>query len=101
LSVAFSPDGEKFFTGGADRRASLWDATNCRPITQRFHDSVVSAVAFSPDGKSILTGTNNGAWQLWNADGGAPRLGPFSHRIFDGSARAARPSRRVCRIADR
>ncbi len=61
--VAFSPDGSRILTGGADGTARVWDAATCQPVlTLRGHQGYVLSVAFSPDGQRIVTG--GGAWSL-------------------------------------
>jgi WD40 repeat protein/tetratricopeptide (TPR) repeat protein len=84
LAVAFSPDGGRILTGGADQTAQLWDAKACRPIGKRLvHDGPVVAVAFSPDGRTILTCSQHsaaaGTAQLWNADTGQKIGQPLPH----------------------
>jgi WD40 repeat protein/tetratricopeptide (TPR) repeat protein len=81
LAVAFSPDGSKILTGGADKTAMLWDATTGEPLGKPLqppkwsagvglgrsghdfaavlrskHGGEVVAVAFSPDGRTVAGG---------------------------------------------
>jgi WD40 repeat protein len=69
---AFSPDGLRLVTNGADKTARVWDISNPRrPIeetTLRGHAAEVSAVAFSPDGTTIVTADEDHVIQLWDSD---------------------------------
>jgi WD40 repeat protein len=52
LSVAFTPDGKKIATAGANEPVHLWDAATGKHMA-RLKDSKAMAVAFSPDGKQL------------------------------------------------
>ncbi len=66
LTVAFSPDGETFASGGSDGLARLWNLKTGK-VLQEFagHSDFVSAVSFSRDGKILLSGDGDGKIKLW------------------------------------
>lgn len=70
-AVAFSSDGSRMVSGGADKIIRLWDVGSGREI-RRFegHTDVVKGLDFSPDGRRILSGSNDKTVRLWDVDSG-------------------------------
>lgn len=69
-ALAFSADGERLVTGGADRTLRVWDArigSELRCLTG--HDRFQS-VAWSPDARIISTTTTDGMFGVWDVEGG-------------------------------
>jgi WD40 repeat protein/tRNA A-37 threonylcarbamoyl transferase component Bud32 len=75
LAVAFSPDGSRVASSGADGVIKVWAPPGTRRVarlllTLRGHAGAVTAVAFSPDGKSLASGGGDTTVRVWNATSG-------------------------------
>jgi WD40 repeat protein len=54
--LAFSADGERVLTVGADEAVRAWDAATGLPLTPLLkHQGTVTSAAFSPDGRRLVT----------------------------------------------
>ena len=70
-SLAVSPDGSIFASGGDDNNLILWDLkTGRRILTIAAHQAAVNAIAFSSDSKTLATGSDDKTVRLWNAKTG-------------------------------
>jgi WD40 repeat protein len=65
--VAFSPDGTRIGSGGADNTLRVWDRATEKPVGDPLtgHTGPVTGVAFSPDGHRIVSGSWDNTIRLW------------------------------------
>ncbi len=80
LAVAYSPDGHRIVTGGADNTAWVWDVSTGKALLPLSgHSGPIRSVGFSPDGQRIVTGSWDGTAKVWNASGNAEPLTLTNH----------------------
>jgi WD40 repeat protein len=65
--VAFSPDGERIISGGADGEIKIWDVKDkTTGLELKGHRQYVDSFAFSPNGNLIVTCSHDSAIKLWD-----------------------------------
>jgi WD40 repeat protein len=70
-SVAVSPDGKTFASGGSDMPIELWELETGKPVRiLTEHSGTVYSVAFSSDGKTLASGGEDHTIKLWNVGTG-------------------------------
>jgi WD40 repeat protein len=73
LSVAFSPDGTRIVTAGADGITRVCEADTGRIVAELSgHTLAVRSALYSPDGALIATSSDDRTARLWDASTGRP-----------------------------
>src|SRR4029077_16611376 len=67
-AVAFSLDGKRLASGGADSTVGVWDVETGKELRRIPASATVCSAAWLP-GDRLLTGDAAGALQVWDADG--------------------------------
>lgn len=65
--IALTSDGRLLATGGADRKAVVWDTTSGNAVCEfTGHRAPIRSICFSPDNRSLVTGDARGAIKVWH-----------------------------------
>ena len=67
-ALAFSPDGSRLASGGADQTLRLWDVmTGREALSLRGHSDLVWNVTFSADGRRLASTSMDQTVMVWDA----------------------------------
>lgn len=70
-SLAVSPDGKRFYAGGAGPQIHAWDIPGQREVlTSQGHTEVIRTVAFFARDQRIVTAAEDGTCRVWDASTG-------------------------------
>lgn len=72
-TVAVSPDGDSFFSGGQDNRIRKWKLESTAPnqinhlaVSRFAHESSIQSLQFSPCGSFLFSSAANGSIKIWD-----------------------------------
>ncbi len=78
-TLAFSPDGNRLITGGADGMVNIWQVRDGKLLfSLKGHTKAVNSVAFSRDGKTAASGSDDTTAILWSNEEGK-KIWSMSH----------------------
>ncbi|XP_052831609.1 actin-interacting protein 1 [Octopus bimaculoides] len=69
--IRYSPNGEKFISGGADGKAFVYDGKNGETIGELgspAHKGGIYGIAFNPDNSEVLTVSGDKTAKIWDAN---------------------------------
>jgi WD40 repeat protein len=65
--LAFTPDGRRLVSGGADGTVRVWDVRTGEPLhVFEWHRKWVTCLAMSPDGTTVATGSEDSTIAVWD-----------------------------------
>ncbi|MEC8024004.1 MAG: WD40 repeat domain-containing protein, partial [Myxococcota bacterium] len=70
LELAFTPDGRRLISGGADNQLVVWDVKTGTVLNRKnkAHNGDIKALAISPDGALVASGSVDDTIRVWRID---------------------------------
>jgi WD40 repeat protein len=79
-AVAYSTDGRRLVSAGADGTVRVWRAAGGPAVVLRGHEGSVSDAAFDPAGDRVVSSGQDGTVRVWSSRGGEALVTLFRHR---------------------
>jgi WD40 repeat protein len=99
-SVAYSRDGERVVSAGADATVRIWSVHGDRTVVLRGHDGPVASAGFDPGGARVTSTGQDGTVRVWSASGGESLVVLYRHRGPGLSAGFSGDGRQVVSAGD-
>ena len=100
-TIAWSPDGKYFASGGEDTQVRIWDASTYENrLICKGHSQRVNMVAWSPDGRYIASSSDDNTLRVWDATTAQSLSGYGSSSKGVGSLAWSPDSKRIVKVAD-
>eukprot|EP01127_Copromyxa_protea_P012226 TRINITY_DN3160_c0_g1_i4.p1 TRINITY_DN3160_c0_g1~~TRINITY_DN3160_c0_g1_i4.p1 ORF type:complete len:408 (+),score=46.38 TRINITY_DN3160_c0_g1_i4:637-1860(+) len=95
-SVAFSPSGSVFMTGGMDKTVRLYDSGTTR-LLHSLHgaERCIMSVSFSPTGEHVIAASNDNAARVWDTSYGRQHANLMGHSGKVFSSKWTHDSRKI------
>ena len=70
LELAYTPDGSRLVSGGADNQLVVWNPTSGEVIVRKkkAHNGDIKALAVSPDGALVASGSVDDTLKVWRTN---------------------------------
>jgi WD40 repeat protein len=72
--LAFTSDGKKLLSGGADNTIKIWDVENGKElIALKGHSGPILQIGIAPDGKTAYSASKDGTLKIWDVATGTDK----------------------------
>jgi WD40 repeat protein len=68
-TIAWSPQGDRLVSVGADLTIRVWNVSDGRAVVLRGHSQETTSAVFTPSGSHVISASKDGTVRLWDARG--------------------------------
>lgn len=82
LSILWSSDGSRIFSGSFDKTIHCWDSVTAEPIRHPWacHTDRITSLSFFPDGSILASASDDQTIRFWDTATGSPIGQPLQHQ---------------------